>query len=38
MITSTVHVLIVTPIIFYIMKLRALRLGTLRVSEMGEAV
>jgi len=32
MITSTVHVLIITPVIFYIMKLRALRKGTLKVS------
>ena len=32
MITSTVHVLIITPVIFYIMKLRALRQGSLRVS------
>ena len=34
MITSTIHVLIITPVIFYIMKLRALRRGTLRVSTM----
>ena len=34
MITSTVHVLIITPVIFYIMKLRALRKGTLRPSMM----
>jgi len=34
MITSTVHVLIVTPVIFYIMKLRALKKGTLTVSGM----
>jgi Cu(I)/Ag(I) efflux system membrane protein CusA/SilA len=34
MITSTVHVLIITPVIFYIMKLRALRKGTLRPSRM----
>jgi Cu(I)/Ag(I) efflux system membrane protein CusA/SilA len=34
MITSTIHVLIITPVIFYIMKLRALRNGTLRVSAM----
>jgi len=34
MITSTIHVLIITPVIFYIMKLRALRKGTLRVSGM----
>ncbi len=32
MITSTIHVLIITPVIFYIMKLRALRRGSLRVS------
>ena len=34
MITSTIHVLIITPVIFYIMKLRALRKGTLRPSGM----
>jgi Cu(I)/Ag(I) efflux system membrane protein CusA/SilA len=34
MITSTIHVLIITPVIFYIMKLRALRKGTLRPSTM----
>jgi Cu(I)/Ag(I) efflux system membrane protein CusA/SilA len=34
MITSTIHVLIITPVIFYIMKLRALRKGTLRPSMM----
>ena len=34
MITSTVHVLIITPVIFYIMKVRALRKGRLRVSGM----
>ena len=32
MLTSTVHVLIITPVIFYIMKRRALRRGTLRPS------
>ena len=32
MITSTIHVLIITPVIFYIMKSRALKKGTLRVS------
>jgi Cu(I)/Ag(I) efflux system membrane protein CusA/SilA len=32
MITSTIHVLIITPVIFYIMKLRALKRGTLRAS------
>src|SRR4029077_1369148 len=35
MVTSTIHVLIVTPVIFFIMKLRALRKGTLTVSGMG---
>ncbi|MGE3276187.1 MAG: efflux RND transporter permease subunit [Vicinamibacterales bacterium] len=34
MVTSTIHVLIVTPVIFYIMKLRALRRGSLRPSGM----
>ena len=34
MITSTIHVLIITPVIFYIMKMRALRKGTLRPSGM----
>ena len=34
MITSTIHVLIITPVIFYIMKLRALRRGTLTTSRM----
>lgn len=34
MITSTIHVLIITPVIFYVMKLRAFRNGTLRVSAM----
>jgi len=32
MITSTIHVLVITPVIFYIMKLRALRKGTLKIS------
>jgi Cu(I)/Ag(I) efflux system membrane protein CusA/SilA len=32
MVTSTVHVLIITPVIFYLMKTRALRRGTLRAS------
>ena len=36
MITSTIHVLIITPVIFYIMKLRALRKGTLRTSGIGQ--
>jgi copper/silver efflux system protein len=34
MITSTIHVLIITPVIFYMMKLRALRRGKLQVSGM----
>jgi len=34
MITSTIYVLIILPVIFYIMKLRALRNGTLKVSGM----
>jgi Cu(I)/Ag(I) efflux system membrane protein CusA/SilA len=32
MVTSTIHVLIITPVIFYLMKARALRRGTLRAS------
>jgi Cu(I)/Ag(I) efflux system membrane protein CusA/SilA len=32
MVTSTIHVLIITPVIFYIMKIRALRKGNLRLS------
>jgi Cu(I)/Ag(I) efflux system membrane protein CusA/SilA len=36
MLTSAVHVLIVTPIIFYILKLRAFKRGTLRHSEMAQ--
>jgi Cu(I)/Ag(I) efflux system membrane protein CusA/SilA len=36
MVTSTVHVLIVTPVIFYLMKTQALRKGTLRLSAMSE--
>jgi Cu(I)/Ag(I) efflux system membrane protein CusA/SilA len=34
MVTSTIHVLIVTPVIFYVMKLGALRRGTLKASRM----
>jgi Cu(I)/Ag(I) efflux system membrane protein CusA/SilA len=34
MVTSTIHVLVITPVIFYIMKLRALRKGALKVSGM----
>ena len=32
--TSTIHVLIITPVILFIMKRRALRRGTLRLSDM----
>jgi Cu(I)/Ag(I) efflux system membrane protein CusA/SilA len=34
MVTSTIHVLVITPVIFYIMKLRALRRGTLVISAL----
>jgi len=34
MVTSTIHVLIITPVIFYILKARALRKGRLSVSGM----
>ena len=34
MVTSTIHVLIITPVIFYIMKTRALRKGRLKPSGM----
>ena len=34
MVTSTIHVLIVTPVIFYIMKVRSLNAGTLKPSAM----
>ncbi|MBX2992064.1 MAG: efflux RND transporter permease subunit [Bacteroidetes bacterium] len=34
LVTSTVHVLVVTPVLFYIMKVRALRKGTLEISKM----
>jgi Cu(I)/Ag(I) efflux system membrane protein CusA/SilA len=34
MVTSTIHVLIITPVIFFIMKRRALRAGTLKPSGM----
>ncbi|HIE93798.1 MAG TPA: hypothetical protein EYQ83_13370 [Acidobacteria bacterium] len=37
MVTSTVHVLIITPVIFFIMKRRALRRGKLRPSTMTSA-
>jgi Cu(I)/Ag(I) efflux system membrane protein CusA/SilA len=36
MVTSTIHVLIVTPVIFYILKVRALRRGRLTVSGMSD--
>ena len=36
MVTSTIHVLIITPVIFFVMKRRALRRGTLRPSGMSE--
>jgi Cu(I)/Ag(I) efflux system membrane protein CusA/SilA len=35
MITSTIHVLIITPVIFYITKLRSLRAGRLVASQIG---
>jgi Cu(I)/Ag(I) efflux system membrane protein CusA/SilA len=34
MVTSTIHVLVITPVIFYVMKLRALRRGRLQPSGM----
>ena len=34
MITSTIHVLIITPVIFALMKKNALKRGTLKPSEM----
>ncbi len=34
MVTSTIHVLIITPVIFHLMKRRALRWGTLVKSGM----
>ena len=37
MITSTIHVLIITPVIFYVIKVRALRRGTLTPSRMARA-
>ena len=36
MVTSTIHVLIITPVIFYIMKTRALRKGRLTLSRMSQ--
>ncbi len=38
MVTSTIHVLVITPVIFYLMKLRALRRGTLSVSRVADFV
>jgi len=37
MITSTIHVLVITPVIFCIMKTRALRKGTLEASRMSSS-
>jgi Cu(I)/Ag(I) efflux system membrane protein CusA/SilA len=37
MVTSSIHVLIITPVIFYLMKARALRRGTLRTSAIQHA-
>ena len=37
MVTSTIHVLIITPVIFYLMKVRSLKRGTLRMSRMTTA-
>jgi hypothetical protein len=34
MVTSTIHVLIITPVIFYSLKTRALRKGRLKPSGM----
>jgi len=34
MVTSTIQVLIITPVIFYILKVRALRRGRLATSRM----
>jgi Cu(I)/Ag(I) efflux system membrane protein CusA/SilA len=34
LVTSTIHVLVVTPVLFYFMKLRALKKGTLALSKM----
>ena len=34
MVTSAIHVLVITPVILFIMKRRALRKGTLRPSGM----
>jgi len=36
MITSSIHVLIITPVSFYIMKMRAMRGGRLKLSGMPE--
>ncbi len=36
MLTSAIHVLLVTPIIFYVMKLRQLKKGTLKQSELSK--
>jgi Cu(I)/Ag(I) efflux system membrane protein CusA/SilA len=34
MVTSTVHVLVVTPVLFYLMKKRSLAKGTLKASAL----
>jgi Cu(I)/Ag(I) efflux system membrane protein CusA/SilA len=36
LLTSTIHVLVVTPILFTFMKLRALKKGTLEISKMAQ--
>ena len=38
LLTSAVHVLVVTPVLFVIMKERALKNGTLQVSKMAEFI
>jgi Cu(I)/Ag(I) efflux system membrane protein CusA/SilA len=38
MVTSTIHVLIITPVIFFLIKRRAWRRGTLRASRMTSKV
>jgi Cu(I)/Ag(I) efflux system membrane protein CusA/SilA len=34
LLTSAIHVLVVTPVLFFIMKMRALKKGSLDVSRM----
>jgi Cu(I)/Ag(I) efflux system membrane protein CusA/SilA len=38
MVTSTIHVLIITPVIFYLIKLRAFQRGRLKTSTMAAGV